>query len=533
MVAPPAAVTIRTKVRASAEDEKVLREVGTFLGGLFRSDLAVKCKLGSADKHAGRTERKRRLTADSSSRWAGSITRRVDDQHALELRNLAALLERDENDIKQLEKRLAVRTGEKKGGVKGCRSQAERYEKQRRLQKLRARRENTQRRLDENRVSVCAGSKHLARNRHHLEECDKSAAEWRERWDAERMFFTADGETGLLYGNPNIRVVPSSSGGTECPVLIRLPEGLKHLANTDGRSPVYKLDGGLEWNHRALEWEHQCNARGSISYTLFYDVDKQAWYILASWTVPLPETTPEVPLPVKCLGLDLNSDHIAAFNVDEHGNPVGKPASFPIAEEGSSAHRLGKLREAVHAALAWGKQHGAETVAVEKLDFVPLKSRDNEKHYRGKAGKTARRKVSGIPTSKATEAITSSARKHGLTVIAVDPAYTSKWGARYWRKPLNSSRRQKSSRHHAAALMIGRRSQGHAAKRKDAEPETTGGSSRTVCAPANLRRAGMPSSNGKGQQRGDPARDLLAKPCARTDRRSRSFGTPQIELQSI
>jgi len=126
--------------------------------------------------------------------------------------------------------------------------------------------------------------------------------------------------------------------------------------------------------------------------------------------------------------LDLNSDHIAAFNVDEHGNPVGKPASFPIAEEGSSAHRLGKLREAVHAALAWGKQHSAETVAVEKLDFAPLKNRDNEKHHRGKAGKTVRRKVSGIPTSKATAAITSSARKHGLTVIAVDPAYTSKWG---------------------------------------------------------------------------------------------------------
>jgi len=238
-----------------------------------------------------------------------------------------------------------------------------------------------------------------------------SEAEWRERWDAERMFFTADGETGLLYGNPNIRVVPCGSGETECPVLIRLPDGLKHLANADGRSPVYKLDGGLEWNHRAQEWEHQCNARSSISYTLFYNVDKQ--------------------VPVKCLGLDLNSDHIAAFNVDEHGNPVGKPASFPIAEEGSSAHRLGKLREAVHAALAWGKQHSAETVAVEKLDFAPLKNRDNEKHHRGKAGKTVRRKVSGIPTSKATAAITSSARKHGLTVIAVDPAYTSKWGARY------------------------------------------------------------------------------------------------------
>ncbi len=56
-----------------------------------------------------------------------------------------------------------------------------------------------------------------------------------------------------------------------------------------------------------------------------------------------------------------------------------------------------------------------------------------------------------------------------MTVIAVDPAYTSIWGARYWKKPLDRSRRQAGDRHQAAAVVIGRRSQGHSAKRKSSQ----------------------------------------------------------------
>ena len=88
------------------------------------------------------------------------------------------------------------------------------------------------------------------------------------------------------------------------------------------------------------------------------------------------------------------------------------------------------------------------------------------KGRRGKAGRTTRRKVCGIPTSRFTHTMASAAYRNNMAVIAVDPAYTSIWGQRYWKQPLDRSRRQRGDGHQAAAVVIGRRSQGHSEKRR-------------------------------------------------------------------
>ena len=75
---------------------------------------------------------------------------------------------------------------------------------------------------------------------------------------------------------------------------------------------------------------------------------------------------------------------------------------------------------------------------IDGLDFTDVRTR--QRGRRGKAGKTTRRKVRDIPTAKFVHTIASAAYRHGMTVIAVDPAYTSIWGARYWKKPLDRSR---------------------------------------------------------------------------------------------
>ena len=106
-------------------------------------------------------------------------------------------------------------------------------------------------------------------------------------------------------------------------------------------------------------------------------------------------------------------------------------------------------------------------IAIEKLDFTDVRTR--QRGRRGKAGKTTRRKVCGIPTSRFVHTIASAAYRNGMVVIAVDPAYTSIWGARYWCKPLDRSRRQRGDRHQAAAVVIGRRSQGYSEKRKSSQ----------------------------------------------------------------
>ena len=68
VVGPPRAVSTRTRVFPSDVDEVVLREIGDHLGGLLRSDLAERCRLGTGSKHLGRAKRKRSLTWQCSSR---------------------------------------------------------------------------------------------------------------------------------------------------------------------------------------------------------------------------------------------------------------------------------------------------------------------------------------------------------------------------------------------------------------------------------------------------------------------------------
>jgi biotin carboxylase len=58
------------------------------------------------------------------------------------------------------------------------------------------------------------------------------------------------------------------------------------------------------------------------------------------------------------------------------------------------------------------------------------------------------------------------ATNNGVAVIAVDPAYTSRWGAEHWLDALEQISPEASG-HHAAALVIGRRGLGHRARRRE------------------------------------------------------------------
>ena len=283
------------------------------------------------------------------------------------------------------------------------------------------------------------------------------------------MVLSADGEAGKAWGNETIRVAPHNKD--EWSVTIRLPAPLAHLSNIPGRTPTYRLSAPIRWNHLAGEWKAQASSDRAVGYTIRHNPDTDRWYIIASWSLP-PKACPGVEDAAKsgrCLAIDVNSGHLDARVLDVHGNPVGRPVRKNIPERGSSSHRLGGLREAVSQLVKWAKQQDVSVIAVERLDFADIRTMGRQRGRRGKPGRTTRRKVCGMPTSRFTHTITSAAYRHDMVVVAVDPAYASIWGARYWKKPLDRSRRQAGDRHQAATVIIGRRSQGHGAKRKDSQ----------------------------------------------------------------
>ncbi|UUU22746.1 IS200/IS605 family accessory protein TnpB-related protein [Streptomyces sp. DSM 40750] len=456
----PSGVAIRTRLKQlTAGDEEVLRLVGAHLGGLASKDLRARCRDGLEHSVDAWAARKRELTPLSSSRWAGSITKASHDQWALARRGQLAHIQSLEAGIRAITHRLSLPVGQRgtKQAPGGYRSRREWHAKARRLHVLQDRLEAERADREAGVVHVVRGGKRLARTRHHLEAARLSEREWRRRWEAERWFLAADGESGKRHGNETIRVSPEGE------VSIKLPAPLAHLANAGhGR---YVLASRVRFAHRGAEWADRVAANRAVAYRIHYDTGRDRWYLTAAWQIP---PTPTIPLAAALahgvIGIDMNADHLAAWRLDAHGNPIGHPRRFFYDLTGTAQHRDAQVRHALTRLLHWAQACGVKAIAVEDLDFTAEKTR--EKHGRRKR---FRQLISGMPTARLRARLTSMADQTGIAVIAVDPAYTSRWGAQHWQKPLTSTTRR-TTRHDAAAVAIGRRAQGHPIRRRTAPP---------------------------------------------------------------
>jgi hypothetical protein len=190
-VAGPCGVAITTRLRTTPDDEHVLDLVAEHLGRLRRADLARVCHPAPLDPSLdGRAKllvrrdrlntRKKALTAESSARWANAIIAANDAQYRLargvQHRHIISL----RAAIDTIEKRLAQPTADtlapeqrkacrKAELPKGYPAQAERFQKQRRLQALRAKLGRACADWDNKRVHVVEGGKRLATTRRHLD----------------------------------------------------------------------------------------------------------------------------------------------------------------------------------------------------------------------------------------------------------------------------------------------------------------------------------------------------------------------------
>lgn len=467
VVARPSGARVKTRLRLSTEDEVTLSALGAYLGGLAGGDLGRRCGEGRLDAKGSavsRRERKRALTSACSSRWAGAITRTTDDAWALAERNLMSEAKSLRARVDRLRRRLAVPCGQCRGRIRGYADPAERFQKQRRLQVLQGRLAEVEARLAEGRISICRGGRKLAHSRHQLSSPSGDEVEWRQRWEATRWFITADGEADKAWGNETIRWHPDE-GWLE----VKLPDALANLANRPyGR---YRLSAPVFFPYRGDEVAAQA-ASGAIRYDIAFVPDRGRWYLDASWRTPTRKPAPLDELrrhPV--LAIDLNAGHLAAAVVDRSGNPVGAPLSVPLELAGlSAATRDGRVRAAISWLLGVAETFDCQALVIEDLDFDDARSEGREyqgrRPYRGRRGRAYRRMVGGIPTARFRDRLVQMATNRNLAVVAVDPAYTSQWGAEHW---LDTVRQLSSdaTRHHAAAVVIGRRGLGQRARRRE------------------------------------------------------------------
>jgi hypothetical protein len=466
VAAVPTGARVRARLRLSPEDEAVLRAVGGHLGSLMGRDLAARCAEGRLDAQgeaASRAARKRALTAESSSRWAGAITRTSEDQHRLAERNLRAERASLQARIRRIEARLAVPAAGRFGRLRGYATPAERHAKAIRLRALKARLTRAERRLEAGAVSVVRGGKALLRTRNNLAAAGLTEAGWRREWEAARLFLTADGEKDKAWGNETIRWHPGE-GWLE----IKLPAPLAHLANRPhGR---YRLSCPVGFTYRGSEVADQA-ASGAVRYDISWDPAHARWYLDASWKAAPTPAVPLEELRQHCVvAVDVNHGHLAAAVVASDGNILDAPVTIPLDLAGRpAATRDGRLRAAITTLITIAEEHDARAIVIEDLHFAEARSKGRERAgtrpSRGKRGRAFRRAVLGIPTGKLRDRLVQMAANAGLHVIVTDPAYTSRWGAQYWLTPL-MEHHPETTGHHAAAAVIGRRGLGHRARRR-------------------------------------------------------------------
>ncbi len=511
VVGAPGGARVRTRLRVSDDDAAVLWQVGVWLGSLAGRDLAARCREGRLDAQGcakSRAVRKQALTAASSSRWAGAITRTSEDQYRRAEQNLwderASLLAR----IRRIEARLAVPVAECVGRgrrqVRAYATTAERHAKTVRCQTLKTRLGEVQTRLQAGSVTVVRGGKALLHKRNNLAAAGLSAARWRQQWESARLFLTADGEKDKACGNETIRWNPDQQW-----LEIKLPAPLAHLANRPhGR---YRLSCPVSFPYQGQRVAAQA-ATGAVRYDISHDPAAGRWHLHASWkrVATVPPSLDELRRhPV--VALDVNDGHLDVVVLTPDGNPLHTPVTFDLVLAGLSVSaRDGRLRAVISGILTLAAAHGAKAVVIENLDFADARRQGREhagnRPSRGRRGRRYRGMVAGIPTAQLRDRLAHMADNVGIAVIAVDPAYTSQWGAQHWLSHLK--RHHQATGHHAAALVIGRRGLGHRARRRvtgnhtaPAEaPRSTQTRPRTTSAPRTAPR--KPTTTGPRQPPG-------------------------------
>lgn len=542
----PPKLTTKTRVKGSIKDGEVLFAVAEELGRLYRTTLAARLNTGKRfDSKADFNSLQRDLTLSVPSRYSGTIALDVRQEYALAKRNTSAhrsLLRRRLENAKGREEILRMRRigsplPTRLAKVKlsagltldGARRQVERLES--RLRRVESE-------LETGHFSVCKGSASLLRTRLHLDPSRFAGAEeWRREWQAERLYLACYGQMGAKWGN---RLITIDSQGV-CEIALPKDPRFKQYDNT-GRGR-YRLDARIDFSYQGAAWRAALAAREAIYYSFSYDprVGRKGksgqgrWYLGATISTPTPPLPLAQSLPEARSGgvvaIDLNHGLLACRYVDANGNPASSVYDIELDWTGTHAkERLTCLGQELTKLCQWARAKGVRALAVENLDFADLKGK--------KRSRTTNQKLHGIPTAAFRHLLVAIAARHGLRVIACDPAYTSADG-KHWADVGPQRQDYKLSRHQAAAICIGRRSLALALRRRS--PHPTRGSKQRLMSPGvgdggSLRSdhlQGKPKRTKPPPSRGRPGDSAGARPTRRTTGPMRAHRSLSIEAGTL
>ena len=299
-------------------------------------------RLDARGRAVSRARRKRAMTAESSSRWAGAITRTSEDQYRLAVQNLRAERATLQVRIRRIRRRLLVPTSRKVGRTPRVRhpSRAARQARPAPCTSSQARRSRPAA-GGPGAVSVVRGGKALLRKRSSLAAAGLTKEGWQREWESARLFLTANGEKDKAWGNETIRWNPVA-GWLE----IKLP----------ARSPAWPTSPTAATACPARSGSPTAATRSprrpppvpSATTSATTPCGDTGTSTRRGRPVPAPAPSLDQEPAAPVLAVDLNNGHLAAWAVTPDGNPAGPPVTIPVDLAGLPAsQRSGRLRAAI------------------------------------------------------------------------------------------------------------------------------------------------------------------------------------------
>ncbi len=326
------------------------------------------------------------------------------------------------------------------------------HQKKRRLHKLQQRLEQLVKDQEQDKISLCFGSKKLFHAQFDL-EAYKIHEEWLESWRHARtseIFFL--GSRDETSGNQTCTA--SLEEDNRLTLRIRLPNALQD-----------KFGKHLTISHLFFSYGHQeiltsledCRQRQLLAgakdpnyinhgqaLTFRFKHDKKGWRLFVSTSLPTPQWKTHKDKGV--IGVDINTDHLAVVETDRFGNPIAKK-TIPLNLYGKTKEQSLALIGDACAQVVGQAEQALKPLILEDLDFQKKKQ-----SLRETCSPSQSRKLSSFSYQAILTHLKSRAFSKQIEVKQVNPAFTSVIGR------VKFAVRYGLSIHHAAALCIGRRS---------------------------------------------------------------------------
>ena len=312
--------------------------------------------------------------------------------------------------------------------------------------------------LDNKYTKVLYGGSKLLRERHKIHNNDTvKLNRWKNAWTSARtneMLFI--GSTDEKMGNSNAHLVRDEQNNLL--LRITIPLSMRQNAKYGFTETQVYVDFPIDFkyhkqmieNHLLVHENIHKNERkaSGIKNSLAIKIknSEKGLYVHASFEV-LPQkvnTTKDYGV----IGVDINPDHFAVAELDEHGNKV-HAFKVPLdLIDKSSGQRKNVIFHGVKKIIEFAKLKG-KSIVIEDLDFSKkralLAKNENAKYAL---------MLSSFSYSTMTYAFISSCFKKQIELIKVNPAFTSQLGN------IKYSTLHGLTVHEAAAMMVGRRGMG-------------------------------------------------------------------------